>query len=183
MVRAPLGAACNDGGISKAKALYNDLFSVLDVSLPFQYCVQKYSWLWQWILPIISLTRLDSIDWARIPQLRYPEGSLCAFLCNHGTLRESRQTPHNDLLGLKKKGSSGPNLMIPARAAMGREHCTVRSSSTVSAVSETNPRETYDECHVCLHSASVKLLRRNVHRVEIEFRPREDTHLGVDEGD
>jgi hypothetical protein len=95
-----------------------------------------------------------------------------------------RLTHHNDLLGLKKKALSRPKLMIATRTARVKDSCrAVSKSSTVSAVSETKHPDRDDECPVRPLPANAGLFRWNVHRVEMDFRPRKDSQLRVDEGD
>lgn len=61
--------------------------------------------------------------------------------------------------------------------------CAASGSSDTLRGPETKYMQTIDECHGSGQSPSVELLRLNVYRIEMEFIPRRDTQLGVNQGD
>ncbi|KAJ6032516.1 SH3 domain protein [Penicillium herquei] len=84
---------------------------------------------------------------------------------------------------VERKSVLEDNAIIPPETVCLEESCTSSTSSDTSRGSETKSLEKIDEYHEICHSPSVVLLTVNVYRIEMEFAPRRDTQLGVEQGD
>jgi hypothetical protein len=90
------------------------------------------------------------------------------------------RTRRNNESGLKVNVPRGP--ISPDTVCLD-DVCAASESSDTLRGSETKSLQTIDECHGSGQSPSVGLLRLNVYRIEMEFIPRRDTQLGVNQGD